>query len=98
MSSENHFDVIIIGSGAGGGTLAHRLAPSEVPGFWRSVLAGERAPRVNALSAISAARSVRCVSRTFRYVVRPYLRCGSGAAVALVCCSARFRRSFVSIL
>ncbi len=24
----NHFDVIIIGSGAGGGTLAHRLAPS----------------------------------------------------------------------
>jgi len=28
MPSENHFDVIIIGSGAGGGTLAHRLAPS----------------------------------------------------------------------
>ena len=23
-----HYDVIIIGSGAGGGTLAHRLAPS----------------------------------------------------------------------
>jgi choline dehydrogenase-like flavoprotein len=28
MPSDNHFDVIIIGSGAGGGTLAHRLAPS----------------------------------------------------------------------
>jgi len=28
MSSANHYDVIIIGSGAGGGTLAHRLAPS----------------------------------------------------------------------
>ena len=24
----NHYDVIIIGSGAGGGTLAYRLAPS----------------------------------------------------------------------
>src|SRR5918994_4786534 len=24
----NHYDVIIIGTGAGGGTLAHRLAPS----------------------------------------------------------------------
>ena len=28
MPSETHYDVIIIGSGAGGGTLAHRLAPS----------------------------------------------------------------------
>jgi choline dehydrogenase-like flavoprotein len=28
MATENHFDVIIIGSGAGGGTLAYRLAPS----------------------------------------------------------------------
>jgi len=27
MSTE-HYDVIIIGTGAGGGTLAHRLAPS----------------------------------------------------------------------
>jgi choline dehydrogenase-like flavoprotein len=26
--SMNDFDVIVIGSGAGGGTLAHRLAPS----------------------------------------------------------------------
>ena len=26
--SEQHYDVIIIGTGAGGGTLAHRLAPS----------------------------------------------------------------------
>jgi choline dehydrogenase-like flavoprotein len=28
MTSDRHFDVIIIGTGAGGGTLAHRLAPS----------------------------------------------------------------------
>jgi choline dehydrogenase-like flavoprotein len=28
MGQQNHFDVIIIGTGAGGGTLAHRLAPS----------------------------------------------------------------------
>lgn len=28
MSSSNHYDVIIIGTGAGGGTLAHHLAPS----------------------------------------------------------------------
>src|ERR1700683_5038878 len=28
MPQENYFDVIIIGTGAGGGTLAYRLAPS----------------------------------------------------------------------
>jgi choline dehydrogenase-like flavoprotein len=28
VSRENHYDVIIIGSGAGGGTLLHRLAPT----------------------------------------------------------------------
>jgi len=28
MRAENHYDVIIIGTGAGGGTLAWRLAPS----------------------------------------------------------------------
>jgi len=28
MSASRHYDVIIIGTGAGGGTLAHRLAPS----------------------------------------------------------------------
>jgi choline dehydrogenase-like flavoprotein len=28
MSSANHYDIIIIGTGAGGGTLLHRLAPS----------------------------------------------------------------------
>ena len=28
MTTNQHYDVIIIGSGAGGGTLAHKLAPS----------------------------------------------------------------------
>jgi choline dehydrogenase-like flavoprotein len=28
MPSDRHFDVIIIGTGAGGCSLAHRLAPS----------------------------------------------------------------------
>ncbi|MBI2533405.1 MAG: NAD(P)-binding protein [Deltaproteobacteria bacterium] len=28
MSNQNHYDVIIIGSGAGGGTLAYKLAPT----------------------------------------------------------------------
>src|SRR5439155_1210779 len=28
MAESNHYDVIIIGSGAGGGTLAHKLAPT----------------------------------------------------------------------
>src|SRR5882724_3893692 len=28
MPNQNHYDVIIIGTGAGGGTLAYRLAPS----------------------------------------------------------------------
>ena len=28
MSGEQHYDVVIIGSGAGGGTLAWKLAPS----------------------------------------------------------------------
>jgi choline dehydrogenase-like flavoprotein len=28
MASDNHYDVIIVGTGAGGGTLAYRLAPS----------------------------------------------------------------------
>ena len=28
MAESTHYDVIIIGTGAGGGTLAHRLAPS----------------------------------------------------------------------
>jgi choline dehydrogenase-like flavoprotein len=28
MSGDEHYDVIVIGSGAGGGTFAHRLAES----------------------------------------------------------------------
>ena len=36
---DNHYDIIIIGTGAGGGTLAHRLAPSG-----KKILALERGP------------------------------------------------------
>ncbi len=39
MASQNDFDVIIIGSGAGGGTLAYRLAPSG-----KKILLLERGP------------------------------------------------------
>lgn len=28
MGDDQHYDVVIIGTGAGGGTLGHRLAPS----------------------------------------------------------------------
>jgi choline dehydrogenase-like flavoprotein len=31
MSRDNQFDVIIIGTGAGGGTLVYHLAPSGKP-------------------------------------------------------------------
>ena len=35
MAEDRHYDVFIIGTGAGGGTLAHRLAPSgkRIPGL-----------------------------------------------------------------
>ena len=60
----DHYDVIIIGTGAGGGTLAHRLAPSgkrilllERGGYLRaSPRTGTRA-RSSARSATSPARS-----------------------------------------
>jgi choline dehydrogenase-like flavoprotein len=39
MNASTHYDVIIIGTGAGGGTLAHRLAPSG-----KKVLLLERGP------------------------------------------------------
>ena len=41
MAMDNHYDVIIIGSGAGGGTLAYRLAPSG-----KRILIIERGPYV----------------------------------------------------
>ena len=46
MATQNHFDVIIIGTGAGGGTLAHKLAPTgkkiSAPGTRRLCSARER--------------------------------------------------------
>ena len=39
MTTTDHYDVIIIGTGAGGGTLAHRLAPSG-----KKILVLERGP------------------------------------------------------
>ena len=54
-----HYDVIIIGTGAGGGTLAHKLAPSgkkilllERGGYPRASLSTGRAARCSARSAI----------------------------------------------
>jgi choline dehydrogenase-like flavoprotein len=41
MAADNHFDVIIIGTGAGGGTLAYKLAPSG-----KRILLLERGPYV----------------------------------------------------
>jgi choline dehydrogenase-like flavoprotein len=41
MARDNHYDVIIIGSGAGGGTLAYKLAPSG-----KRILLLERGPYV----------------------------------------------------
>jgi choline dehydrogenase-like flavoprotein len=41
MANDNHYDVIIIGSGAGGGTLAYKLAPSG-----KRILLLERGPYV----------------------------------------------------
>ena len=41
MANDNHYDVIMIGSGAGGGTLAYKLAPSG-----KRVLIVERGPYV----------------------------------------------------
>src|SRR5262245_12221509 len=41
MANDNHYDVIIIGSGAGGGTLAYKLAPAG-----KRVLLIERGPYV----------------------------------------------------
>ena len=41
MSQANHYDVIIIGTGAGGGTLAHKLAPSG-----KRILLLERGPYI----------------------------------------------------
>ena len=41
MKTANHYDVIIIGTGAGGGTLAYKLAPSG-----KKILLLERGPYV----------------------------------------------------
>lgn len=44
MTQRDHFDVIIIGSGAGGGTLAYKFAPSgkRILIIERGDLAGQR--------------------------------------------------------
>src|SRR5438034_691065 len=48
MSSNGHYDVIIIGSGAGGGTLAYRLAPSASGPYPHPPISHE--PRIQQLS------------------------------------------------
>ena len=34
MADDQHYDVVIIGTGAGGGTLGHRLATNGVKVLW----------------------------------------------------------------
>jgi choline dehydrogenase-like flavoprotein len=34
MADDQHYDVVIIGTGAGGGTLGHRLATNGVKTLW----------------------------------------------------------------
>ena len=34
MADDQHYDVVIIGTGAGGGTLGHRLAPTGKRVLW----------------------------------------------------------------
>src|SRR5438046_1215382 len=54
----DHFDVIIIGSGAGGGTLAYRLAPSG-----KRILLIERGPFVRREKENGNARAVNVEGR-----------------------------------
>ena len=50
MTDDRHYDVIIIGTGAGGGTLAHRLAPSgKKIHRWTATARGLSSPVRNAL-------------------------------------------------
>jgi choline dehydrogenase-like flavoprotein len=53
-----HYDIIIIGTGAGGGTLAHRLAPSG-----KSTLVLERGPYVRREQANWSTRAVNVEAR-----------------------------------
>jgi len=45
MATAQHFDVIVIGTGAGGGTLVYRLAPSGKPILM--IERGDYVPREN---------------------------------------------------
>ena len=57
MSDDQHYDVVIIGTGAGGGTLGHRLAPSGK----RGAAARTRATSCRASATTGTPR--RCSSR-----------------------------------
>ncbi len=58
MSSNNHYDVIIIGTGAGGGTLAYKLAPSG-----RRILVLERGDRLRREKENWSSRAVNLEGR-----------------------------------
>jgi choline dehydrogenase-like flavoprotein len=70
MAAERHFDVIIIGTGAGGGTLAYRLAPSG-----KRILLLERGHYV---PREKANWSTRAVNLEGRYATREVWRDADG--------------------
>jgi choline dehydrogenase-like flavoprotein len=70
MAHDTHYDVIIIGSGAGGGTLAHRLAPSG-----RRILILERGDWI---PREPANWSTRAVNREGRYAAKETWRDAKG--------------------
>jgi choline dehydrogenase-like flavoprotein len=70
MESTAHYDVIVIGTGAGGGTLAYRLAPSG-----KRILVLERGDYVPREKANWSAKAVNLEGR---YATREVWRDGSG--------------------
>ena len=57
MNNGSDFDFIIIGSGAGGGTLAYKLAPSR-----KRILLIERGPFVRGLRGIARGHQIEALS------------------------------------